>query len=97
MARKTIVNVPALAVGLGLLWAGSALAHEGTTPAPGDAKPEKTARKVCRTLTPSGSRLTVRRCMSQADWDANENKSRDGLLKFQTDNQTLLQQAPRAQ
>lgn len=95
MACKAVVKFSTLVASLGLLWAGSALAQTGDTGNQGGGKPEKTARRICRSITPSGSRLTVRRCMTQADWDKAEDKSRDGVLKFQTDNQTLLEQAPR--
>ena len=66
MARKAVVKFPVLVATLGLLWAGSALAQTGDAGNQGSGKPEKTARRICRSITPSGSRLTVRRCLTQA-------------------------------
>jgi len=99
MARKTMVKIPALAAALGLLWTGSALAQEGGGAAgpQGSGQPEKSAKRICRTITPTGSRFTTRRCMTQADWDRNQERTADGVLKTQTDNQTLYEQQARPQ
>jgi hypothetical protein len=86
MAHKRIFV--ALAT-LGLAWAGAAAAQQdGATPAP---EAGKTPKRICRSITPTGSRLTLRRCMSQAEWDARQDKAQEGMLKHQTDNTTLYE------
>ena len=97
MVRDMRAALPAMAAAFGLLWgAAAAVAQEGGgTPAPQAGKPEKSPRRVCRSITPSGSRLTTRRCMSQAEWDARQDKTQEGVLKYQTDNTTLYDKDPK--
>jgi len=95
MVHKRMAIFPAAAA-FGLLWASCAVAQDGGgTPAPqaGNTKSEKTPKRICRAITPSGSRLTTRRCMSQADWDARQDKTQEGVLKYQTDNTTQYEHA----
>ncbi len=45
------------------------------------------AKRVCRVVTPTGSRLVQRICRTQEEWDYNEKKAQDGVLKSQMDDQ----------
>lgn len=53
-------------IGALLLPAMPALAQTGADPAP--ARPPE-AKKICRTLTPTGQRLSQKVCLTQAQWD----------------------------
>lgn len=88
MAHKRIFV--ALAA-LSLAWSGAAAAQQDAgTPAPEAGT--KTPKRICRSITPTGSRLTLRRCMSQAEWDARQDKAQEGMLKHQTDTTTTYEQ-----
>jgi hypothetical protein len=93
MGAMRIVTVAVLAAGLGVLGAASAFAGEAAgTSQPRKAK-DDTSRRVCRTIVPSGSRLTTRICKTQEQWDAAQEKTQDGVLQHQMTKQTLLEQA----
>jgi hypothetical protein len=89
-----ILTGAALAIGLGALGAAPAFAAEGD----GGAKPKKakddTSRRVCKSVVPTGSRMSGRICRTKAEWDAAMDKSQENVLRHQTTEQTLLQQAP---
>ena len=89
MGGKRIMAVAALAMGLTTLGAGPAYADEGD----GATKPKKadTSRRVCKSVVPTGSRVSSRMCRTQAEWDAAMDKSQDNILRHQTTNQTGLQ------
>lgn len=95
MGARKIITVAALAVGLSALGAGPAFADEAPgTNQPKKAKPD-TSRRVCRSLVPTGSRMSGRVCKTQAEWDAARDKQADGLLRHQSTHETLMEQAPR--
>ena len=52
------------------------------------------SRRVCRTVMPSGSRLTTRICRTQAEWEEARSKTQQGVLDHQMKETTLLEQAP---
>lgn len=102
MGTKPIVRACALAMGFGALLVGTALvAATGASSAAADvqAEPKATAkdtsRRICRNLTPSGSRLNRRVCRRQAEWDESADAAQEGLLKHQVDQATLFEQAAR--
>jgi len=102
MGTKPIVRASALAMGFGALLVGTALvAATGASSAAADvqAEPKATAkdnsRRICRTLTPSGSRLTRRVCRTQAEWDQSRDRTQEGHLKQQIDQSTLFEPAAR--
>jgi hypothetical protein len=92
MIGKRIVAI-AVAVGLGALGAGGVLAGE-TGHGKAEADKADTSKRVCRNLTPSGSRLTKRVCRTQEEWAAAMDKTQDGVLQHQRSNSTQLEAAP---
>jgi hypothetical protein len=84
MGARIFVRICALAVGAGALLAGSAMA----APSDADAKAKKRRddpnRMVCRTIMPSGSRISTRHCRPQADWERDERETQDAALSQQT-------------
>lgn len=69
------------------LLAGEPAATPAATPAPtaATAKPEKPKKPalVCKKEAVLGSRLPVRTCLTQEDWDQRRTDSRDELEKAQ--------------
>jgi len=53
------------------------------------------SRRVCRTVTPTNSRLTQRSCRTQAEWDAATERTQEGVLRFQTTESTQYEQQAR--
>jgi hypothetical protein len=98
MGVKPIVTNFALAMGIGALWAGTAVAGGTGGSAAGAAKAksakEDTSRRVCRNLTPSGTRLTTRTCRTQAAWDERQDKTQEGVLRHQINESTGMEQGP---
>ena len=77
-----------LLIGFGVLAAATGLA----SPSPAwstvqsQANPGATrSRRVCRDLTPTGTRLMRRVCRSQADWDEEARKSSESVRRQQAD------------
>jgi hypothetical protein len=95
MRMTPIKTATGLAIAFAVAVTGAALSGDATAAAQGDKAKEDKSRRVCRTVTPSGSRLTRRVCRSQADWDATQQKAQDGLLDQQLKETTLFEQAPR--
>ena len=85
MGGKRIMAVAALAMGLTTLGAGPALAGDADG---AKAKKDDTSRRLCKTVVPTGSRVSSRLCRTQAEWDAAMNKSQDNILRHQTTKQT---------
>jgi hypothetical protein len=99
MSVKMIVKAAAAAIGLGALLAGSALAGAtGGSAGSGaeKAQPKSTdddgSRRVCRILTPTGSRMTRRVCRTQAQWDENMDRAQEGLFGLQQGQGTSTEQ-----
>jgi hypothetical protein len=70
--------IAALALALGALVTGTAVASDPDTVATGQqASPSKkdTSKRVCRTIVPSGTRMGTRSCRTQAEWDASADKA----------------------
>ncbi len=88
MGAKLIATAAVLAMGLGGLWAVPASAEDS----PGTQKPKKAkddpSRRICKNVTPVGTRLTTRVCRTKAEWDASMDKTQDGVLKSQTNEST---------
>lgn len=74
MRRIAIVTGAILGLGLNVVGASAALA--GQAPAatvagqeqPADAK-DDSSRRVCKMVTPTGSRLALRTCRTKAEWE----------------------------
>jgi hypothetical protein len=78
MVAKAIATVSRVAAGVALVLAGNVVA--GKTKAPPDP-----SRRVCKTLTPTGSRLVKRFCQTQAEWDEIAKAAQDSVFKQQLD------------
>lgn len=102
MSVKPVGTASALVMGLGALLAGAAFT--GTTGASAadaavqQAQPKaqegERSRRICRTITPSGSRLTRRVCRTQAEWDENEHRTQEGVLRHQMGPGSTYEQDP---
>ena len=96
MGAKPILTVSTVAMGFAALVSSAAFAGaSGETAAtaavqgqPKTAPREDRSRRVCRDVTPSGSRLVRRLCRTQAEWDASAQRSQDGLFEQQTETTT---------
>ena len=96
MGSKPASKASALVVGFGLLWASAALpAEAGGSAAEAYQSKSKDdpSRRICRNITPSGSRLTTRICRSKAEWERSQTKAADGVFKHQVTESTQYQQA----
>ena len=95
MARKPIARISAV-MGIAALLAGTAfVGATGVAAAPDkDNAAKDRSRRVCRTVMPSGSRLTQRVCRTQGEWDETQDKVQDGVLQHQMKQQTTYEQVP---
>jgi hypothetical protein len=95
MSRKPMRTATRLAVAIAVAVTGASLAQVTGAAAAvqADTSKEK-SRRVCRTVTPSGSRLVRRVCRTQEDWDATQQKAQDGAFESQLRDASLLEQAP---
>jgi hypothetical protein len=91
MSGKQIATGSALAIGFAVLLGGGVLAPEtaaavasASVDAPRNANDERT-RRVCRTTTPTSTRLTRRVCRTQGDWDASMREQQDSFLRHNFD------------
>jgi hypothetical protein len=90
LAATTIRNFSKLAMAIGVVLAGAVIGQEISPSAAANAKTQadkNAAKRVCRVVTPTGSRLVERICRTQEEWDYNEKKAQDGVLKSQMDDQ----------
>lgn len=94
MSAGPIKAATTLAIAIAVTLTGATLASAGGVATEGQAEKEKSHR-VCRTVTPSGSRLTRRVCRSQEDWDSTQQKAQDGALDQQLKQTTLMEQRGR--
>ena len=81
IARASALTLLFAAMGAGLI-AGS--------PASAETKTDKddTSKRVCKVITPTGSRMTTRICRTQAEWDRSQSKTAEGVLRHQTNEST---------
>ncbi len=100
MGAKPIGTASVFAMGIAALWAGPALAGETSALLAGDAVQKQrnaaddSSRRVCRNITPTGSRLTKRVCRTQAEWDKSRDKTQDSHLQELLGDGTTYEQAP---
>jgi len=91
MRRIAIITGSILVAGLTAVGASPALA-EGTE---GAAQAEQTSadaaksRRVCRMITPTGSRLALRSCRTKAEWDALTLQSQRGADEQRRNDETV--------
>lgn len=83
-----LLPAASLLIGGGILAAATGLA--GSSPAwsidQSSANPDAArSRRVCRDVSPTGSRLTRRICRTQADWENEAREAGESLQKHQTD------------
>ncbi|HST35483.1 MAG TPA: hypothetical protein VLK25_02485 [Allosphingosinicella sp.] len=94
MSTKPLARLSS-AMGIAALLAGTAfLGATGVSAAPdkqGDAKDSR-SRRVCRTVMPSGSRLTQRVCRTQAEWEDGRSKTQQSVLDSQMGDGTTVEQ-----
>ena len=90
MAAKSIMTTAALAMGLGLLWSPPALAGEAAATQKPKTAQDDPSRRICKNVTPVGSRLTTRVCKTRAEWAAAMDKTQDGVLQTQMTKSTNL-------
>jgi len=87
-----------MTIGLGALLAGTGLAHAtgradgGAAQAQPKSAENDGSRRVCRLLTPTGSRMTRRVCRTQAQWDQSMQRAQDGLFGLQQGQGTSTEQ-----
>jgi len=93
MGVKSIVRASALAIGFGALLAGTIPAVETAAMAKPKSASDDTSRRVCRILTPTGSRMTKRICKTQAEWERSQDRTQDGVLQHQINETTLLERS----
>lgn len=94
MSAGPIKTATTLAIAIAVMLTGPSLASVGGVATEGEVEKDKSSR-VCRTVTPSGSRLTRRVCRSQEEWDSTQQKAQDGALDQQLKQTTLLEQRSR--
>ena len=100
MVAKPILTATTAAMGFAAVVVGATFAGAtGETVAtaavqsqPKSTQNEDRSRRICRDVTPSGSRLVRRLCRTQAEWDESAQRSQDGLFKQQTDTTTTYTQ-----
>ena len=63
----------------------------GAAAAAGDGKADAKdpSRRVCRMITPTGSRLAIRSCRTQAEWDAITKQSQEGADAQRRNDETV--------
>jgi hypothetical protein len=91
MSGKPISTGSALTIGFAVLLSGAVLAPVTGAAATGSsAETQRKAndartRRVCRTVTPTSSRLTTRICRTQAEWDEGMREAQDSFLEHNFD------------
>ena len=85
MGVKSIAKTSALT----LLFAEMGTGLAGS-PASAETKTDKddTSKRICKIITPTGSRMTTRICRTQAEWDRSQSKTAEGVLRHQTNEST---------
>ena len=81
MSAKPLLTAAAIAMGIGALWTGTAIA--GNDKAKLGSKDDP-GRRVCRSVLPTGSRFTTRVCRTAAEWDKLAEEAGEGGRKMQT-------------
>lgn len=73
MRVLALITGVALTIGASTIGAGAASAAGEQPTARDDA-----SRRICRMVTPTGSRLAIRSCRTKAEWDEEAAQSRRG-------------------
>lgn len=82
MSAGPLRTLSAFSMGVAVILSGMTIAMPASAEAQGSAQPD-TSRRVCRNITPSGSRLTRRVCRTQAEWDQSRDQNQEGVLQHQ--------------
>ncbi|HST35484.1 MAG TPA: hypothetical protein VLK25_02490 [Allosphingosinicella sp.] len=94
MTTKPFARLSAVMGVAALLAATAFVGATGVSAAPdkqADTKDPR-SRRVCRTVMPSGSRLTTRVCRTQAEWEEGRSKTQQGVLDHQMQESTTYEQ-----
>jgi hypothetical protein len=83
MGFKAGSGMGAIALGVAALLALPAAAAASDGDAKAKARKDDPNRMVCRSIMPSGSRISQRTCRSKADWDRDERETQDAALNQQ--------------
>jgi hypothetical protein len=84
MNMKSIARAAIFAIGISALLTGA-----------GSAKKPKddTSKRVCKTIMPTGSRMTTRVCKTAEEWAKMMDKTQEGVLAHQTSESTGMEAA----
>lgn len=88
MGVKSIVKGTAWAAGIAVLMAGTSFVAGSAASAESKADKKDTSKRICRMITPTGSRMTTRICRTRAEWDKGQETTADGVLQHQLKNST---------
>lgn len=84
MGLKSIARAAMFAIGVGALATGAGLSAK---------KPkDDTSKRVCKTVMPTGSRMTTRICKTPEEWAKMMDKTQEGVLAHQTTESTGMEQ-----
>src|SRR3954464_15108484 len=82
MAARAVAKPSAFAgIAALLAWIPATVGHAESAKA--KAARDDPNRMVCRSITPSGSRISTRHCRTQADWERDERETQDAALQQQ--------------
>lgn len=83
MTSPTIAKILVVGLAVGVVMVPVATLHAQAAAAPAQpaASPIKndTGKRICRTITPTGSRLSQRVCRTQADWDKDSDETQRNM------------------
>jgi hypothetical protein len=83
MLIKRTCTTFTLTIGIGALLAFPAMANSGGEARSKDKSADDSSRRICRSLTPTGTRFPVRVCKTKADWDLEMRQTQDSALAHQ--------------
>src|SRR5687768_7445041 len=85
MSMKAIVTVSRNAVALAVFAALVVPASSAAAAGPKTRAGGNPAKRVCKMMMPTGSRLVERVCRTKEEWEYNERKAQEGLFQQQLD------------
>ncbi len=93
MGVARFLTIAVSTIGLGMVGGSPALAGDpSSTATEGKKAGADPSRRVCRSVLPTGSRMRTRVCRTQAQWDASQDKTQDGILQHQMKESTTYRQ-----
>jgi hypothetical protein len=83
MGVKGMMAAGLLAIGLSMPGVSAAAANgQNEAPEVKQAKDDG-SKRICRSIRPTGSRMSTRVCRTQAEWTRSQDKSQDSVLQHQ--------------